>query len=75
MISLILKQVLTEDDANSVYCPIRLLATFVVLTYISLSIFSTIHTGTFDMQSFGIGAGAVIAAAGAAIGMKAKLGG
>ena len=66
----------TEDDANSVYCPVRVLAAGVVLTFIGLSIYSVIHQPNhiFDYQSFGIGAGAVLTAAGAAVGIKQRLG-
>ncbi len=66
-----LKDWLTECD-NETFDPIRMLAVAGVLEYLILSAYTTIRTGAFDAQSFGLGLGSVLIAAGAAVGIKAK---
>ena len=68
----LVNDVLTGKD-NTTYDIARVAGAVTVLTFLGLSIYSVVFKSqTFDMQSFGVGAGAVIAAMGAALGMKAK---
>lgn len=60
----------TENDGVS-YDPIRMLAVVGVIEFLALAAHTAITTHTFDLQGFGVGLGAVLAAAGAAVGIKA----
>jgi len=70
-----LKDVLTEDDANSIFCPVRVIGASGAVTLLGNSIFMTIMHQTFDPVSFGGGVAAIVGAVGAGAGIKAKLGG
>lgn len=60
-------------DADGVLEIARTSGALVVLTFLGLSIYSVVWKHQhFDMQSFGIGAGAVIGALGAALKLTAK---
>jgi hypothetical protein len=69
-----IKQVLTEDDANSVFCPIRLAGVAALGAHVAFQTLHTVHTFTFDASAFGMGAAAIITATAAGVGIKAKLG-
>lgn len=68
----LLKDMLTGKD-NATYDVSRVCGILGVLTFLGLEIFQVVarHTA-FDMQTFGIGFGAVIAAMGAAVRLKAS---
>lgn len=66
-----LKDVLTEQDGES-YEIVRGLATLAMLALVVFTGWSMAMGSPFDTQNFGIGAGTILAAAGAGIGMKAK---
>ncbi|MGC8519960.1 MAG: hypothetical protein ACP5P4_15800 [Steroidobacteraceae bacterium] len=60
-------------DATGTYEIAKASGALVVITYLGLSIYAVVWKGqTFDPQSFGIGAGAVIAAMGAALKLTQK---
>lgn len=69
----LLTDILTGKD-NATYDISRVSGLLTVLTFLGLTVYSVVRSEGhhFDMQAFGIGAGAVIAAMGAALGMKAK---
>lgn len=68
------RDLMTEDDANSVYCPVRVFGTGLISTHVGATLYQTIAHGSFDAVAFGTGSAALIAAVGAAIGIKSKLG-
>lgn len=70
-----LKQMLTEDDANTVYCPVRVFGAVGVAIYHLLTGYMVFAHGAFDAMAYGTGFAAVLGALGAGIGAKAKLGG
>ena len=60
-------------DATGTYEIAKASGALVVLTYIGLAVYAVVAKGQpFDPQSFGIGAGAVIAAMGAALKLTQK---
>lgn len=66
----IIKDWLTESD-NSTFDVIRALAVVSIITAIILSIISVVlHQDTFSFQDYGLGAAALFAGVGAALGMK-----
>lgn len=67
-------QTFTEDDANSIVCPVRVFGAALVSTHVGATIAQVFMHGTFDPVAFGTGSAALIAAVGGAIGVKAKLG-
>ena len=69
----LLNDILTGKDGET-FDIARVLGATTVLTFLGLAVYSVVKNPMhhFDMQSFGIGAGAVIAAMGAALGMKSK---
>lgn len=69
-----LKQLLTEDDANSVYCPVRVFGATGATTFLALGVHHALALHQFDPTSFGAGFATIIGAIGAAIGVKSKLG-
>jgi hypothetical protein len=63
----LLKDLITEGD-NITYDIARVSGASMVLTYLGLAIYSVVWKAQhFDPQSFGIGAGAVVGALGAAL--------
>lgn len=69
-----LKQLLTEDDANSVICPVRVIGASGALTLIGNSTYAVVAHGAFDPSAFGLGIAAIAGAVGAGAGIKAHLG-
>lgn len=69
------RDLMCEDDANSVYCPVRIFGFGLVNTHIGATLIQVVRHGTFDAVAFGTGSAALLAAVGAGIGVKAKLGG
>jgi uncharacterized membrane protein len=68
----LIKDLLTGQD-NVTYQIARVSGAAVVVTFIALSAYAVIGKGQpFDPQQFGIGAGAVIAAMGAALKLTEK---
>lgn len=68
----LLKDCFTTADGESFDIG-RVLWAFGVLTFLGLSVWNVVGQDQhFDMQSFGIGLGATLAAGGAALGFKAK---
>lgn len=68
------RDLMTEDDNNSVYCPIRVFGAGLMSTHVGATLWATAIHGVFDPVAFGTGSAALIAAVGGAIGVKAKLG-
>lgn len=66
-----LKDILTEIDGES-YSTARAAALAGLLEYLVLAAWDFFQSGHFQMQEFGIGLGAVIAAVGVAIKMGEK---
>ena len=68
----LLKDCFTTADGES-FDVGRVLWAQGVIVFLGLAIYSVVGQGhPFDMQSFGIGLGATLAAGGAALGFKAK---
>lgn len=65
------KDLFTEKDGES-FCPARLGLIAGLITFIVLSVYSVIHTGTFDFMGFGTGFGSLVGGSGAGIWMKGK---
>lgn len=68
------RNIMTEDDANSVYCPVRIASLGGFVTHCGMQGWQTVVHGGFDAMAFGTGTAALLAAIGGAIGIKAKLG-
>lgn len=68
------RDLMTEDANNSVYCPVRIFGAGLVSTHVGATITQVVVHGTFDPVAFGTGSAALIAAIGAGIGVKSKLG-
>ncbi len=68
------RNIMTEDTANSVYCPLRLFSLGLVNTHVGATLWQVAKHGTFDPVAFGTGSAALLAAIGAGIGIKSKLG-
>jgi hypothetical protein len=66
-----LKDILTGIDGES-YDVGRVLWALSVLIGLGLSVYSTVFKVAFDLQQYGIGAGALLAAGGAGLWAKAK---
>lgn len=64
---------LTEPD-NKTYCPVRLSFCLSIISAIVLCFYSIYKGNPFDVLAFCTGISALIAAGGAGIGMKTKLG-
>lgn len=69
-----IKDQLTEDDNNSVYCPVRCFGVGGSASFVAFQGWHTFTTHVFDAIQFGTGYAAVIAAMAAGIGVKQKLG-
>lgn len=65
---------LTEDDANSIWCPVRVIGASGVLTLLGSAIYLVVTKAQFDPMSFGAGVGAIAGSVGAGAGIKAKMG-
>lgn len=68
------RDLMTEDDTGNTYCPVRILGFSLVNTHIGATIAQVVMHGTFDAVAFGTGSAALIAAIGAGVGIKSKLG-
>lgn len=68
------RDIMTEDVNNSVYCPVRIFGAGLVTTHVGATITQVVLHGTFDPVAFGTGSAALIAAVGAGVGIKSKLG-
>ena len=65
-----IKQLLTGKD-NKTYDIVRVSLLFGIMHLIALSAYDVIaHASHFNIQEFGLGFGAIIGAAGAALGLK-----
>lgn len=65
---------MTENDANTTYCPVRIASFGGFATHCGMQVWQTVAHGAFDAVAFGTGTAALLAAIGGAIGIKAKLG-
>lgn len=65
---------LTEDTAGNVFCPVRVFGAGLVTTHVGATITQVVIHGTFDPVAFGTGSAALLAAVGAGIGIKSKMG-
>lgn len=70
-----LAQMLTEDDANSVICPVRVIGASGAITLVGNSVYMAVAHGAFDPMNFGAGVAAIAGAVGLGVGAKAKMGG
>lgn len=68
------RDIMTEDDAGHTYCPVRIMGFGLVNTHVGATIAQVFIHGTFDPVAFGTGSAALIAAIGAGIGVKSKMG-
>lgn len=68
------KDILTEDDANTVYCIVRVIGASGAAALIGSSLYMTVAHGQFDPMAFGTGIAAIAGAVGAGAGIKARLG-
>lgn len=67
-------QMLTEDDANTIICPVRVIgASGAGALIVNASVVAVQH-GSFDAMAFGTGIAAIAGAVGAGAGFKAKMG-
>lgn len=69
-----LSQLLCEDDANSVVCPVRVIGVSGAGTLIANSAVVAFVHGTFDPSAFGMGIAAIAGAVGVGAGLKAHFG-
>lgn len=67
-------QLLCEDDANSVLCPVRVIGASGALTLIAATGYMVIARHQFDALAFGGAIAAIAGAVGAGAGIKAKMG-
>lgn len=68
------RDLLCEDDANTVYCPVRVFGAAGMAVFHIFQGYAVFAHGTFDALAYGGGFAAIVGALGAAIGAKAKLG-
>lgn len=68
------RDLLTENDANTVFCPIRVFGAGLMSTHVGATMWQVVAHGTFDPIAFGTGSAALLAATAAGIGAKSKLG-
>lgn len=67
------KTILTEDDNNLVWDPVRITAITGALMFMGLTVWTVIWQGNpFDYLNFGAGFAALLTALGAALYMKTK---
>lgn len=69
------RTLLTEDDLNQVWCPVRLIGASGFVSDVGMTLYNLIAHGLFDAMAFGTGLAAIIASLGTALGIKAKWGG
>ena len=72
MLTRLLIELLTERD-NDTFDIGRVLAALTIVVFLGLSVYTTVNTGKFDAQEFGIGAGSVFAGLGGYIAMKKEV--
>lgn len=69
----LLRTISTEDDANRVYDPVRVIAVSGAVMFFGLTIWTVMVQGhEFQYLGFGAGFGALLTALGAALYMKSK---
>lgn len=68
------RDLMTENDAGTVYCPVRIIGFGLVNTHVGATLWSVAAHGTFDAVAFGTGSAALLASIAAGIGVKSKLG-
>lgn len=68
------RDIMTENDANTTYCPVRIASLAGFATHCGSQVWQTVAHGGFDAVAFGTGTAALIAAIGGAIGIKSRLG-
>jgi hypothetical protein len=65
-----LQQVLTEPN-NHTLCPVRIGAVITLTQGLALTVYSVVvQHAPFNLQDYGVGAGVLLAAVGAALGLK-----
>lgn len=67
-----LKMISTEDDANAVFCPVRVVWLLGSLVFLGLSIYGAWQEKKFDPQQFGVGFGSLMGGSGASLYFKTK---
>lgn len=66
--------ILTEDDANSVFCPVRVIGASGAGAMILNAAYVAYTGHSFDPSAFGTGIATICGAVGIGAGLKAKLG-
>lgn len=69
MIRDVLRQLMTERD-NRTHDIYRYLALLAIVVGLALNVYAVVKGQPFDMQTFGIGTGALFAGMGVALGLK-----
>jgi hypothetical protein len=70
-----LSQLVCEDDANSVVCPVRVIGLCGTAALIVYAGFMLVRHGQFDAMAFGTGIATISGSVGVGAGVKAHLGG
>jgi hypothetical protein len=68
------RDLFTEDDAGSTFCPVRIFGSGGLGTLIGHTAYVAATAHTFDALAFGGGFAAILGAMGLGIGVKAKMG-
>lgn len=66
--------ILTEDDANSIFCPVRVIGVSGMGGLLAFTAWTIFHTHLFDPAVFGTGVATIAGATGVGAGIKSKLG-
>jgi hypothetical protein len=69
-----LRDILTEDDNNTVYDPVRVIGFSGFVSLVAGAGWVVVTKGTFDPLAFASGVAAIAASVGVGAGVKAKLG-
>lgn len=69
-----LRQILTEDTANQIFCPVRVIAVSGALNYFVITWWSVLKTHSFDPNAFATGLATICGAAGVSIAVKKRFG-
>lgn len=67
----IVRDLLTEDDAGTIWDLLRFSGAAGVVGFLGNSVWTAIHNGAVDLQNYGIGFAALLGGLGAGIGGKA----
>ena len=68
------RDLMTEDDSGTTYCPVRIFATSFVTLFHAGVIYQFVAHGVFDPVAYAGGASGLLVSTGGAIGIKSKMG-